>query len=78
MPAHHDDGAAKQVVGAELLEERHAVRVGHPDVQQDQVDLVRADDFAGLGGVFSREDGVAFLLQDLREQIPDAEFVVYN
>jgi hypothetical protein len=76
VAAHHDDGHGQRAGGGPLLEQGHAIGVGHPDVEQHQVRAVAQSGGTGLGGVLCHFDVVPFVVQDLLQQIPDAQLVV--
>ena len=61
---------------APLLEQRDAVDVGHPDVEQHEVGADALAAGARLRGVLRQLDRVAFVGEDLRQQRADAQFVV--
>jgi hypothetical protein len=48
-PRHHDHRHRQLAGRRPLLEQRDAVDVGHPDVEQDQVDTVAIAKLASLG-----------------------------
>jgi hypothetical protein len=51
VAAHHDHRHLQLAAGGPFLEQRHAVDVGHPDVQQHQVGAQQFAHLARLGGV---------------------------
>ena len=59
-----------------VAEDVHAVGPGHLDVGHDQVDLFLLQDLEAPGGREGGLDRVAFLLEDDREQVEEALFVV--
>ena len=60
-----------------LLEQRDAVGVGHPDVEQHEVGArALARRRARFARVLGQPHLVAFVAQDLRQQLADAHFVV--
>ena len=78
MAAHHDDGHGELAVFGPFFEEGDAVAVGHPDVEQHHGGAGAVAQAAGFFGVFGKGDGVAFVLQDVGEEVADADFVVHN
>jgi hypothetical protein len=75
-PAHHDHRHRQLRGRAPLLEQRDAVDVGHPDVEQDEVGPDALAAGARLRGVLRELDRVAFVGEDLRQQRPNPQFVV--
>ena len=74
---HHDDGARRAALRP-FAQQRDAVGVGHPDIEQDEIELLpfaRAARFLRVGG---RRDVVAFFAQDLIDQSPNVGLVVDN
>jgi hypothetical protein len=69
-------GMVSSAGGRPLLEQRHAIGVGHPDVEQNQVGAVAQSGGAGLGGVFGHFDRVAFVVEDFLQQVADAKLVI--
>ena len=76
MAAHHDHRHGEHGAGTPLLQQRDAVDVGHPDVEQHEIGAEALAGGACLGGVLGHLDRMAFVGQDLREESADAEFVV--
>jgi hypothetical protein len=60
-----------------LIEQGDAVHVRHPDVQQHQVGARTLTRGSRLAGVLGQLHGVALVGQDLRQERPDAEFVIH-
>jgi hypothetical protein len=71
-------GIVNRAAAGPLLEQGHTIGVGHPDVEQHEVGAQLPAHGSGLCGVFSEFDRVAFVVEDLGEQIPDAQFIVYD
>jgi hypothetical protein len=78
VPAHHQHRHREEPRGRPFLEQGHAVGVGHPDVEQDEVVLAGKPCRARFGRVLRQRDAVALVAQDFRQQFADADFVVYN
>src|SRR5688572_12500914 len=76
VPGQHDDRAAQGVLLVPLAQQRDAVHVGHPDVEQHEVRLLARGGAARGGGVGRDLDLVTFLGQDLRQQAADVGLVV--
>ena len=75
---HHHHRHREQPRSRPLLEERDAVRVRHPDVEQDEVGAhLLAQGARGLG-VFGQAHAVALVAQDLEQQLADADFVIHD
>ena len=75
-PRHHDDRHGQQAVALPFLEQRDAVGIGHPDVEQDQVGRAGWRALAGLLRVFGQLHRMALVAQDFREQLADAHFII--
>ena len=73
---HDNDGFRRDFL--DRFEHRNAVYTGHFYVADNQIEYFRLDGFQGVGAVLSRNDIVAFLLQQDREEIPHALFVIDN
>ena len=72
----HDDRAVQRVLLVPLAQQRDAVHVGHPDVEQHEVGLL-ARGRAARGSRVGRDlDLVALFREDFREQPPDVSLVV--
>ena len=76
VPGQHDDRAAQRVLLVPLAQQRDAVHVRHPDVEQHEVRLLARGGAARGGGVGRDLDLVAFLGQDFRQQATDVGLVV--
>ena len=76
VTAHHDDGAVQQSALSPFLEQGDAVRVGHPDIQQNQVVLVLQHKNAGRFCAVGCVDGMAFISENVREHFSDTKFVI--
>jgi hypothetical protein len=59
-----------------IFQQRDAVGVGHPDIEQHQVGAQAMAHGAGLGGVFRQFDLMALVIEDFRQQVAYAQFVV--
>ena len=70
-----DDRQVGQVLPG-VAEDVHAVGAGHLDVGDDEIDLLLGQDLEAAGGRQGGLDGVAFFLEDDREQVEEALFVV--
>ena len=72
----NDDRAAQRMLLVPFAQQRDAVHVGHPDVEQHEVGLL-ARGRAARGGRVGRDlDLVALLREDLGEQSPDIGLVI--
>ena len=76
VTGHHDHRAAVGGAGRPLAQQRDAVDVGHPDVEQHQVGYLPGARGARLRGVGGHVDLVALLGEDLLEQTADVRFVI--
>ena len=76
VTGHHHHRAAVGGAGRPLAQQRDAVDVGHPDVEQHQVGRLPRARGARLGGVGGDIDLVAFLGEDLLQQAADVRLVI--
>jgi hypothetical protein len=74
---HHDDRHRQQAVTLPLLEQRHAVRVRHPDIKQDQIRRALRARLARLLRVFGKLYRVSLVAQYFREQLADTHFIIH-
>jgi hypothetical protein len=72
---HHDHGTAGAVLGP-FFEQRDAVGVGHPNVEQNEIELALFASGARLFSVGCGRHLVAFFAQDLFDQSSNVGFVV--
>ena len=78
MPAHHHHGHIELAVFRPFFEQGDAVAIGHPNIEQHHGRPGLVPQLAGFFCVFGQGYGVAFVLQDFRQEIPDTDFIVYN
>ena len=76
VPRHHYHRHVELAVLRPLLEQRDAVGVGHPDIEEHEIGPLAADRLARLRGVLRRHHTVVFVLEDLLYQPADVRFVV--
>jgi len=76
VPGHHHHRHVEMTGDMPLLEQRDAIGVGHPDIEQDEVRTQLAAYPARRRGVLGHPDIVALVDQNLRKQFADADFVV--
>ena len=76
MTGHHHDGHRQLAGGAPFAQQRNAVGVRHPDIEQHERRLHPQPIRARLAGVLGERDPVALVLQDLGEELANADFVV--
>ncbi len=76
VPGQHDHRETQHVLLGPFAQQRDAVGVGHPDVQQHEVRLLACAGAARGGGIGRRLDLVAFLGEDLAQQPADVGLVV--
>jgi hypothetical protein len=75
--AGHDDHRHCQLsVRRPFAQQRHAVGIGHPDVEQDEGRLRIRTIVPGLAGIFCHADLVAFVPQNFGQQVTDTDFVI--
>jgi DNA-binding response OmpR family regulator len=73
---HHHHRHVQVPAGVPLLEQRDAVHVGHPDVQQHEVGALALAQQPRLRGVLRQLDAVTFVGQDFLQEGSDAHFVI--
>ena len=76
VAGHHHDRAGRAVRLRPFAQQRDAVGVRHPDVQQHQVGIVLRADGARLGGVRGDVYFVAFVREDLLQEPADLGFII--
>ncbi len=76
MARHHDHGHRELALRRPFLEQRHAIGIGHPDIEQHEIRSGAQAVFARLLRVLGDFDHMAFVAQDFREQFPDSHFVI--
>jgi hypothetical protein len=65
MARHHHHRHVELAVAGPFLEQRDAIGIGHPDVEQDQVGTPGLARRPRLGGIFGELDVVTLVAQDL-------------
>ena len=78
MPAHHHHRHIELPVFRPLFQKGNTVAIGHPNIQQHHRRARLMAQLARLFGIFRQCDRIAFVLQDFRQQVADADFVIYN
>ena len=77
VAGHHHHRHGEQAGAGPLLEQRDAVGVRHPDVEQHEVGArLRCAAARACAGILGERAPVALVAQNLREQLADADFVV--
>ncbi len=76
VAGHHDDRHRQQRIRAPFAQQRDAVGVRHPDVEQHERGLLALPVRARFARVLGERDAIALVLQDLRQQLADADLVV--
>jgi hypothetical protein len=76
VPRHHHHGHRELAAGRPLAQERHAIGVRHPDVEQHERGLLPLAIGTGFARVLGERDAIALVLQDLGQELADADFVV--
>jgi hypothetical protein len=76
VPRHHDHRHIEKAALHPLAQQSYAVGVGHPDVEQHEVGPRPLAGKPRLRRVFSLNDLMAFVSQDLAEEFPDTDLVV--
>ena len=76
MTRHHNHGHGQQAIALPLLQERDAINIGHPYIEQNEVGRARESQVARLISVFGRGYDVTLVTQYFREQFPDTHFII--
>ena len=76
MPRHHHHRHGELAARGPLAQQRHAVGIRHPDVEQNEGGLVARTVTARFARVFRETHPVTLVLQDFGEQFADADLVV--
>jgi hypothetical protein len=75
---HHHHRHVELAVAAPFLEQRDAIGIGHPDVEQDHVGTPGLARRPRSRGVFRELDVMALVAQYFREQFADPDFVIHH
>jgi hypothetical protein len=78
VATHHDDGHIEQSSARPFFQQGHAIGVGHPNVQQHQIGPGRLACKPRLCGVFCNFYCMTFVVEDLKQQVPNAQFVIHH
>ena len=76
VTAHHDDRHIQQTRAGPFLEQGDAVCIRHPDIQQHQIGLQLRANGARLGSIHGQFDLMAFVIENFKQQVTDAKFIV--
>ena len=76
MPGHHHHRHGELAAHSPLAQQRHAIGIRHPDVEQNERGLVARTVAARFARVLRKTHPVTLVLQDFREQFTDADLVV--
>ena len=76
VAGHHHHRHGELAAARPFLQQRHAVGVGHPDVEQDQIRTAQCAKGTRRLGVFRQVHVIALVGQDFRQQLTNAHFVV--
>ena len=76
VAGHHDDRATGAAALAPFAQQRDAVGVRHPDVQQHEVRATRAALLARRCGVARGKHGKTFILEGVLHRLADIGFIV--
>jgi hypothetical protein len=60
------------------FKQRHAIGIGHPDIEQNKVWALTQSGGARLRRVFRQFDVVTLVIEDFPEQIPNAMLIINN
>jgi len=58
---HHDDRHGQQAITLPFLEQRHAIGIGHPDIEQHQIGNATRAQFTRLLSVFGGGYDMSFI-----------------
>jgi len=78
MSRHHDDRHGELATARPFLEQRHAVSIRHPDIEQHQVRASLRSKGTCRLGVFRQVHVIALIGEDFRQQFTNAHFVVHD
>ncbi len=78
VPWPDDDGESRRLPAVPLVQQGDSVDIGHPDVEQGDIGVVLAARDPRVFGVTGHGNRVAFLFQDLAQQIADVRFIIDN
>ncbi len=76
VPGHDDDRTVQIAVFRPFAQQRDAVGIGHPDIEQDQIELRCGPRVTSGTGVAGNRHAVAFVRQDVLNQRPNVGLVV--
>jgi len=76
VSGHHHDRHVEMACGVPLLEQRDAVGIGHPDVEQHKVRAHLATYPPRRGGMLGQADIVSLVDKYLGEQLADADLII--
>jgi hypothetical protein len=76
VTGHHDYRHVELPGSMPFLQQRDAIGVRHPDIEQHKIRAQLATDTPRRRGVFGETNIVAFVDQDFRKQFANADFVV--
>jgi hypothetical protein len=78
MAGHHHHGHGQQIVADPFLEQRQAVDIRHPDIQQDQVGRLFLACGARLFAVLGEAHLVSFVFQYFLQQVANTGLVIHH
>ena len=76
VATHHDDRHGQQATCGPLFEQGHAIGIGHPDVEQDQVGALTLTRQPRLRSVLCHFHLVSLVVENFSQQIADTQLVV--
>ena len=76
MARHHHHRHVELAARGPLLQQSNAIGVRHPDVKQNEVRARALADTARISRALGKRHLVPLVLQDLREELADADFIV--
>ena len=76
VPRHHDHGHRELARCRPLPQQRDAVGIRHPDIEQHERWPLPGAIGAGGSRIFGETHAIAFVLEDLGQELANADFVV--
>ena len=78
MTRHHHDRADQIICIRPLAQQRDAIGIRHPDIEQDQIKLSLRPRGPCLARICSYGYAIAFVAENVGNQCPDVVFVIHD
>ena len=78
VPGHHDNRAGQATIFRPFAQQRNAVHILHPDVEQNKVRAPRTPGLARRFTVLGRSHGITLVLEDIPHQGTNVRLVINN